>query len=132
MCVFCKIINGEIPCYKIYEDAEILAFLDIADDAIGHTLVIPKKHYENVLDIDSDALNKVMNVVKIISNHYVDNCGFTGVNILNNSGVDALQSVMHLHIHIMPRKANDGVIMYSLKEKMGSNLAEVCEQLRLD
>jgi histidine triad (HIT) family protein len=100
MCVFCKIINGEIPCYKIYEDDEILAFLDIADDAIGHTLVIPKKHYENVLDIDSDALNKVMNVVKIISNHYVDNCGYTGVNIMNASGIDAQQSVFHLrHLH---------------------------------
>ena len=124
--------KGDIPSHKIYEDEYTYAFLDISDDCVGHTLVVPKKHYENMLDVDGETLNHVMNTVTKISRHYVDTCGFTGVNILNNSGVDALQSVMHLHIHIMPRKANDGVIMYSLKEKMGSNLAEVCEQLRLD
>lgn len=132
MCLFCDIIKGDIPSHKIYEDEYTYAFLDISDDCVGHTLVVPKKHYENMLDVDGETLNHVMNTVTKLSRHYVDNCGFTGVNILNNSGVDALQSVMHLHIHIMPRKANDGVIMYSLKEKMGSNLAEVCEQLRLD
>ena len=66
------------------------------------TLVVPKKHYENMLDVDGETLNHVMNTVTKLSRHYVDNCGFTGVNILNNSGVDALQSVMHLHIHISP------------------------------
>ena len=132
MCLFCDIIKGDIPSHRIYEDEYTYAFLDISDDCVGHTLVVPKKHYENMLDVDGETLNHVMNTVTKLSRHYVDNCGFTGVNILNNSGVDALQSVMHLHIHIMPRKANDGVIMYSLKEKMGSNLAEVCEQLRLD
>ena len=131
MCVFCKIINGEIPCYKIYEDDEILAFLDIADDAIGHTLVIPKKHYENVLDIDNDTLNKVMSVVKVISNHYVDNCGYTGVNIMNASGKDAQQSVFHLHFHIFPRCENDGVRAWPEFGKVNSNFEEVCAKLTL-
>lgn len=132
MCLFCDIIKGDIPSYKIYEDEHTYAFLDISDDCVGHTLVVPKKHYENMLDVDSDTVNNVMATVTKLARHYVDNCGFTGVNILNNSGVDAMQSVMHLHVHIMPRKADDGVIMYSLKEKMGSNLAEVCNKLKLD
>ena len=109
MCLFCKILNGEIPSYKIYEDEDTYAFLDISDDVVGHTLVIPKKHYDNVLDIDMEMLSRVMRTVKLISNHYVDNCGFTGVNILNNSGIGADQTVFHLHIHILPRKNGDGI-----------------------
>jgi len=131
MCIFCKIINGEIPCYKIYEDEETLAFLDIADDAIGHTLVIPKKHYENILDIDNDTLSKVMNVVKKISNHYVNNCGYTGVNVMNASGVDAQQSVFHLHFHIFPRKENDGVRAWPEFGKVNSDFEKVCAELTL-
>ena len=131
MCIFCKIINGEIPSYKIYEDEETLAFLDIADDAIGHTLVIPKKHYENILDIDNETLSKVMNVVKKISNHYVNNCGYTGVNVMNASGVDAQQSVFHLHFHIFPRKENDGVRAWPEFGKVNSDFEKVCAELTL-
>ena len=131
MCIFCKIINGEIPSYKIYEDEETLAFLDIADDAIGHTLVIPKKHYENILDIDTETLSKVTNVVKKISNHYVNNCGYTGVNVMNASGVDAQQSVFHLHFHIFPRKENDGVRAWPEFGKVNSDFEKVCAELTL-
>ena len=132
MCLFCDIIKGDVPSHKIYEDEYTYAFLDISDDCIGHTLVVPKKHYENMLDVDNETLNYVMATVTKISRHYVDNCGYTGVNILNNSGVDALQSVMHLHIHIMPRKPEDGVIIYSLKDRFDINLAELCQKLKLD
>lgn len=131
MCVFCKIIKGEISSYKIYEDNDVYAFLDIGDDVIGHTLVVPKYHYENLLDVPNELMHKVMDVAKMISNHYVNNCGFTGVNILNNSGKDADQSVFHLHIHIMPRKEGDGIKVYDLKARMGSNFEEVCEKLRI-
>ena len=101
MCLFCDIIKGEIPSHKIYEDEYTYAFLDISDDCVGHTLVVPKKHYENMLDVDNETLNHVMDTVTKLSKHFVDNCGFAGVNILNNSGVEALQTVMHLHIHIV-------------------------------
>ena len=103
-CIFCKILKGEIPCYKIYEDEFTLAFLDIAKDCFGHTLVIPKKHCVNVLDCDELYLSKVMETIKKVANYYVNNCGFKGVNILNASGEDAQQSVFHLHFHILPRK----------------------------
>ena len=131
MCIFCKIINKEIPSYKIYEDDYTYAFLDISDDVIGHTLVIPKKHYDNILDVDGEILSKVMLVAQKIAKHYVEDWGFPGVNILNNSGVDANQSVMHLHIHILPRKAEDGIKVYSLVDRMGSDFSEVCEKLKM-
>ena len=131
MCIFCKIINGEIPSYKIYEDENTYAFLDIADDAVGHTLVIPKKHFENVLDIPNNELNNVISVVKKIANRYVDNCGYTGVNIMNASGADAQQTVFHLHFHIIPRKMGDGLDAWPKFDKANSDLNDVCQKLRI-
>jgi len=106
-CLFCKIIKGEIPSYKIYENDYTYAFLDISNDGNGHILVVPKQHFENVLDCDDEYLAQVMKTVKLISSHLVNNCGFEGVNIANNSGKSAEQSVMHLHFHILPRKSDD-------------------------
>jgi len=131
MCIFCKIINGEIPSYKIYEDEYTYAFLDIADDAIGHTLVIPKKHYENIMEIPIDELAKVMSTVKKIANHYTENCGYSGVNIMNASGIDAQQTVFHLHFHIFPRKSEDGLDTWPKLEKANSDFVKVCEDLRI-
>ena len=107
-CVFCKIIKGEIPSYKIYEDEKVYAFLDIAKDAFGHTLVIPKKHCVNIFDVSEEDYCAVMKAVKKISEHY-KSLGYTGVNIMNASGLDAQQSVFHLHYHIFPRKKDDGL-----------------------
>ena len=101
-CIFCKIINGEIPSYKIYEDEYTYAFLDIAKDIEGHTLVIPKKHALNVLDCETEILTKLLETVQRISKHYVEDLGYDGVNILNASGAAAEQSVFHLHFHILP------------------------------
>ncbi len=130
-CIFCKIIKGEIPSYKIYEDDMTYAFLDIADDSYGHTLVIPKKHCVNILDCDEDYLNAVISAVKKISNHYVDNCGFEGVNVLNASGESAQQSVFHLHFHIIPRKSADGIDIWPLKDKKNLDMQAICDELKL-
>lgn len=102
-CIFCKIIKGECPSYKIYENEFVYAFLDISKDCYGHTLVIPKCHCTNILDCDDKYLSETIKAVKKISNYYVDKCGFKGVNILNASGEEAQQSVYHLHFHILPR-----------------------------
>lgn len=130
-CVFCKIIAGEIPCYKIYEDDYTLAFLDIANDIYGHTLVIPKKHNENLLTTDSSTLAKVMNTIKIVSKHYVDDCGFDGVDILNANGKAAEQSVFHLHFHILPRKVDDGKRVWPELGENDVELEKVCETLKI-
>lgn len=107
-CIFCKIINNEVPCYKIYENENVLAFLDISGDIDGHTLVIPKKHYTNILDCPEEQLEEIIKAVKYISNHYINNCGYEGINILNANNPAAQQSVFHLHFHIIPRHKNDG------------------------
>ena len=130
-CIFCKIIKGEIPSYKIYEDDKVYAFLDIACDAVGHTLVIPKKHFTNVLDCDKEYLDAVIEAVQKISNHYVNDCGFDGVNVLNASGASAEQSVFHLHFHIVPRKQNDGLRMWPLTDKQELDLQEIARKLAL-
>ena len=108
-CIFCKIISGDIPSRKVFEDKWTLSFMDVAKDVDGHILVVPKTHAKNILDCDGETLAHVMNTVKRISNHLVDHCGYAGVNLLNASDECAGQSVPHFHIHIIPRKPNDGI-----------------------
>lgn len=132
MCLFCDIIKGDIPSYKIYEDEYTYSFLDIACDAVGHTLVIPKKHSENILDADDETLAHVMSTVKKISNHYVHNLGYDGVNLINCTGKDAEQSVFHLHIHIIPRKNGDNMKVYPAFTKTTMDLAKIQETFKLD
>lgn len=130
-CIFCKIVKKEIPSNIIYEDDKTLAFLDIANDFYGHTLVIPKKHCENLIDCDKRTYNAVMNTVKKISEHYVQNCDFAGVNILNASGKEAEQSVFHLHIHIIPRKKDDGYKIWPVKDKESFDNKKIANKLRI-
>lgn len=131
-CLFCKIINGEIPCYKIYEDEYTLAFLDIAKDVDGHTLVIPKKHVNNILDCDEETLHHLLNTIKKISNHYVDNCGFSGINLLNNNGASAQQEINHLHFHIIPRIDNDNIYVFPKFEGAKYPLEETLKKLKIN
>ncbi len=102
-CVFCKILNKELPCYKIYEDDVVLAFLDIAGKDYGHTLVIPKAHCKNCLDCDDNLLKEVIVRVKKIAKHFVEDCDFKGAVILNANNKEADQTVFHLHFHIVPK-----------------------------
>lgn len=131
MCLFCEIIKGEIPSYKIYEDEYTYAFLDISDDVRGHTLLVPKTHVENVLDASDEIINHVMKAVKKISTHYVERCGYDGVNILNNSGTSAEQTVMHFHVHILPRKNDDGKRIYPKLSKCNSDMLKLANELKL-
>lgn len=102
-CVFCKIAKGEIPCHKVYEDAEILAFLDISQTTKGHTLVITKEHFQNFLYVPKDLLGKAISVAQKIAQAEVASLGAKGVNILINTNEAAGQTVMHFHIHVIPR-----------------------------
>ncbi len=130
-CIFCKIVKGDIPSYKIYENDLVYAFLDIACDAVGHTLVVPKKHFTNVLDCDKQYLDAVIEAVQLISRHYVDDCGYEGVNVFNASGKSAQQSVFHLHFHIIPRTGTDGLDMWPLHDTQPMSLEEICKKLAL-
>ena len=132
MCIFCKILNKEIPSFKIYEDEYTYAFLDISKDIDGHTLVIPKKHCTNVLDCDNEILAHVMDTVKLVANHYVNDCGYEGVNILNASGEAAQQSVFHLHFHIIPRKKDDGFSTWPKLPGAKEELSEIHQKLKAE
>lgn len=129
-CIFCKIIKGEIPSYKIYEDDKTYAFLDIAKDCYGHTLVIPKNHAENLFEIKEDDLSNTMKTVKKIANHY-KSLGFSGVNVLNACGESAEQSVFHIHFHIIPRKEGDGLHVFPKLEGSAFDLEKIAEILKI-
>jgi len=131
-CVFCKIIRGELPCRKIFEDEWTMAFLDISKDVDGHILVVPKNHVKNILDADEKTLSRVMNTVKKVSNHLTENCGYDGVNLLNASDESAQQSVFHLHIHIIPRKKNDGLDCFPKLPGAKFELDEMLGKLKID
>ena len=108
MCVFCKIISGEFSSQKIYEDDKVLAILDLSQATEGHTLVIPKKHYQNIFEIDEETYQHLFSVVRKICLHYqkvIPN--LVGLNLLNNNGEKAGQTVLHYHVHIIPRYEND-------------------------
>jgi histidine triad (HIT) family protein len=108
-CVFCKIINNEIPSYKIYEDDLVLAFLDNHPVVKGHTLVIPKKHAQDIFEIEEKYLERIISVAKKISNKMKDNFNADGVNFYHASGAAAEQSVFHFHLHIIPRRNDDNI-----------------------
>lgn len=99
-CIFCKIINGDIPCYKVYETDEVLAFLDINPDKYGHTLVIPKEHYNNYEDISIETISKINEVGKIIYAKMITNLKADGVKLVQNNGI--IQDVLHYHLHLLP------------------------------
>lgn len=131
-CIFCKIIKGDIPSYKIYEDEFTYVFLDIANDVDGHTLVVPKKHVCNIMDCDEKTMNNISSTIKKVVNHYVDDCGYTGCNILNASGVAAQQTVMHLHFHIIPRKDNDNIDAWPKFNGATKSLDEMHKFLKIE
>ncbi|MBW2999116.1 HIT family protein [Candidatus Woesearchaeota archaeon] len=111
-CIFCKIIAGEFPCQKVYENEHAFAFLDISPVNKGHCLVVPKKHYEDLLDMPDDAVKEVFSVVKKVSKAVIEGVHAEGFNVGMNNRKIAGQLVMHAHIHIMPRFKADGLTLW--------------------
>ena len=108
-CIFCKIANGVFGSATVYEDDDFRAVLDIAPAAKGHVLILPKKHMPDLLGIEPDVAEKALKVASKIANAQKKALGCDGVNLLQNSGEAAWQSVFHLHIHLIPRYTDDGV-----------------------
>ncbi|MBO7615246.1 MAG: HIT family protein [Bacilli bacterium] len=131
--IFCRIVDGEIPCYKLYEDDDVLAFLDISQVTKGHTLVIPKKHYDNFLTCPKSLMNKVMAVAQRIGQVSIKIFGARGVNILTNCYEAAGQTVKHFHVHVIPRyKEEDGFMVEMKDNSSGLNLPALAEQIKIN
>lgn len=107
-CVFCRIVRGELPSTKIYEDDEVIAFLDIGPIIKGHALVIPKRHVDPLTALPPDLLLKVMAVVQKVAAAQVAKLGADGVNVHQSNGAAAGQVVPHVHFHVIPRFEGDG------------------------
>lgn len=108
-CIFCKIINGDIPSTKIYEDEQFMIMLDIGPASFGHALLLPKDHYANVFEMPEDVLAKAICLAKEIGEKLVKALGADGLNLVQNNGLAAGQTVFHYHMHLIPRYENDSV-----------------------
>lgn len=104
-CIFCKIIAGDIPSYKLYEDELVMAFLDINPYLPGHTLIVPKKHVLDIKEIDEDLLNHIMKVAKELAIKITDRLSADGFTLVQNNGF--VQEVKHFHLHVIPKYINE-------------------------
>lgn len=114
-CVFCKMVQGQIPSTKVYEDEDFIVVLDLNQTIRGHLLIIPKAHYETVFDMPEALLEKAILLSRKMARAVMKAQGASGVNILNNNYPSAGQSVPHFHIHVLPRQAGDPKL-YALSE----------------
>jgi len=116
-CVFCRIIRNELPKTVVYEDEIVIAIIPREQVNIGHTLLIPKKHFDNIFDIDEETFTHFSQILHKLSKELVTSKKATGINILNASGEGSQQSVMHLHFHLVPRYKDDGLDMWIRQKK---------------
>ncbi|MDP3645922.1 MAG: HIT family protein [bacterium] len=129
-CIFCKIVAGEIPSFKVYEDEHVLAFLDIRPVNAGHTLVIPKEHFVNIFDISEEAWLAVGKVVRTLAGAIEKAVGADGVNLNMNNREHAGQLVDHAHVHIIPRKKGDGLKLWPQHPYPEGEALSVAEKIR--
>ena len=111
-CIFCKIVKGELPCSKIYEDKDTFAFLDIYPINKGHTLIIPKQHFMNIFDVPEPVLKTLVAATKKIAEAVAKGMNCDGVNVGMNNNSAAGQVVYHIHFHVIPRFKDDGLKLW--------------------
>ncbi|MCT4612803.1 MAG: HIT family protein [Clostridia bacterium] len=130
-CLFCKIIKGEIPAFKVYEDEYTLAFLDKFPSGEAHALVIPKVHAEKIFDMTEDMSGKVFKTVNRVAKMMKDNLGIEDLNVLQNNGSVSGQIVNHVHVHLIPRKLNDNIeIDWESNEMEDEKLEKILERFK--
>ena len=128
--IFAKILRGEIPAYKVYEDDHVLAFMDVMPQSDGHALVIPKIGAINLFEIDADALGKLIVVTQTIAKAAKQAFNADGVTVMQFNGSAAGQTVFHLHFHVIPRYENKPLRSHSREMADGKLLATQAEQLK--
>ena len=129
-CIFCKLANGDIPTNSIYEDGDFNVILDASPATKGHALILPKNHFANLLEADDDVLAKALPLAKKIGNKMMKELGCDGINIIQNNGEAAGQTVHHLHIHVIPRwDGDDAFKEWNHQSFSDAETAEVVKKL---
>lgn len=129
-CIFCKIAAGEIPSHKVYEDETCIAILDVCPVAKGHTLIIPKKHAENLFALSETEASEIMKRVHHVAGQLKERLHPDGLNLVQNNGEAAGQTVMHFHMHAIPRFANDDVrINWHMPQADQEALSALCKEI---
>ena len=128
-CIFCKLANGVFPTNSVYEDDMFNVIMDISPAAKGHCLVICKEHYENALEASEAVLSKAFVLASKVANAVKLTTGCDGINILQNNGKAAGQTVYHLHVHIIPRWDNDGINLAPNSQDVDYDLGELAKQI---
>ncbi len=118
-CIFCKIVKGELPSYKVYEDEKTLAFLDVNPINVGHTLVMPKNHAPTLTKAQEDDLLALTMALRKVVGAIERGLGVENLNVFVNQGKDAGQVIPHLHYHVVPRQKDDGVKFEAPQRKLG-------------
>lgn len=129
-CIFCKIANGEIPSKTIYEDGDFRVFLDLAPATKGHALIVPKEHAANLYELPDEVASKALVLAKKLGTQMKERLGCDGLNLVQNNGEVAGQTVMHFHLHLIPRYDNDGqTIAWTPGESTQEGLEEIRKQI---
>lgn len=130
-CIFCKIINKEIPTDIIYENDKVMAFLDIFPTSLGHTLIIPKKHFINVYDIEEDYLTEIIKITKKLALAYKEIFGIDNLQLIHNAGKHGQQEISHFHFHLIPRHEGDGINLEHIhREDLQDQFAGFIKQIK--
>jgi histidine triad (HIT) family protein len=131
-CVFCKIVAGQIPAMRVYEDVDTLAFLDIGPLAEGHMLVMPKQHFERLDEMDGELVGRITATLPKLGRSVMQVTSAAGFNVLQNNGKAAGQEVPHVHFHIIPRVPADGLGYRWLKSSYQAGRAEIVKEQLLE
>lgn len=130
-CIFCKIISGEIPCEKIMDDEYSISFMDVGPLAEGHTLLVPREHYETLDQVPADVAGRMLKNLPILVNAVQRSTDCEGVNVLQNNGTVAHQEVPHVHFHIIPRNTGDNwQFNWPASKYPAGRMEELAEKIR--
>lgn len=129
-CVFCKIVKGKESAKRVYEDESVLAFLDINPITLGHTLVVPKRHYQDLFEMPKQELAKIAKATKKVAEGLRRSLDAKGINILHSSGSVAQQEVPHFHIHVIPRYKRGEIDIFPGRAEIKESLENVAKKIR--
>ncbi len=130
-CVFCSIVNNQIPSWVIYQSKEVICFLPKSPEVYGHTIIAPKQHITDIYTASESILENMMVVSKRLAIHYKTQIGASGINLLHASGISAQQSVLHFHLHLIPRFNNDGLNTWVKFPSASFDKDEMLKKLKL-